>query len=181
MRSGRCTPSRPRCMGEAARGYCTCHEESRVIVGSHDSAPVPAFDIDEAEKRADGFRGRFRVMAYDSGDDLLEFVALDAYNCDESEIDGNDVDEIAQFACVDDETKRAIVDTLNAAPALIAEIRALRSKLAEAKRLGLEACALVHSAIDNAPAPTSNDPGDQSSIAAGHSVADRIAAALEAL
>jgi len=55
------------------------------------------------------------------------------------------------------------------------------AKLAEAKRLGMEACALVHSAIDNAPDPTSNDPGDQSAIAAGHSVADRIAAALEAL
>jgi hypothetical protein len=137
-------------MGEAARGYCTCREESRVIVGSHDSAPAPAFDIDAAEKRADGFRGRFRVMTYDSSGDLLEFVALDAYNCDESEIDGNDgndVDEIAQFACVDDETKRAIVDTLNAAPALIAEIRALHSKLAEAKRLGLEACALAQPMI----------------------------------
>ena len=61
------------------------------------------------------------------------------------------------------------------------ELIATRAKLAESKRLGLEACAFVHSAIDNAPDPTSNDPGDQSAIAAGHSVADRIAAALEAL
>jgi hypothetical protein len=61
------------------------------------------------------------------------------------------------------------------------ELIATRAKLAEAKRLGLEACAFVHGAIDNAPDPTSKDPGDQSAIAAGHSVADRIAAALEAL
>ena len=104
-----------------------------------------------------------------------------------------------------------VVQVLNAAPAiaeLCAEVERLRrhydaagpehnllalldlyhereqaaiAKLAEAKRLGLEACAFVHSAIDNAPDPTSNDPGDQSAIAAGHSVADRIAAALEAL
>ncbi len=98
-----------------------------------------------------------------------------------------------------------VVQVLNAAPAiaeLCAEVERLRAevarlteavdveaeswgvvsaKLDEAKRLGLEACAFVHSAIDNAPDPTSNDPGDRSAIAAGHSVADRIAAALEAL
>ncbi len=103
---------------------CACHS----IVDRPAPTATPALDLDAAEKRADGFRGRFRVMAYDSGDELLEFVALDAYNCDESEIDGGDVDEIAQFAC-DDETQRAIVDTLNAAPALIAEVRTLRAQV----------------------------------------------------
>lgn len=97
--------------------------------------PAPGLDLDAAEKRVDGFRGRFRVMAYDSGDELLEFVALDAYNCDESEIDGGDVDEIAQFAC-DDETQRAIVNTLNEAPTLIAEIRALRAEAARITAAG---------------------------------------------
>jgi len=78
--------------------------------------------------------------------------------------------------------KAALVKHIDYNPSLrIRELEATRAKLAEAKRLGMEACALVHSAIDNAPDPTSNDPGDQSAIAAGHSVADRIAAALEAL
>ena len=78
--------------------------------------------------------------------------------------------------------KAALVKHIDYNPSLrIRELEATRAKLAEAKRLGMEACALVHSAIDNAPDPTSNDPGDQSAIAAGHSVTDRIAAALEAL
>ena len=78
--------------------------------------------------------------------------------------------------------KAALVKHIDYNPSLrIRELEATRAKLAEAKRLGMEACALVHSAIDNAPDPTSNDPGDRSAIAAGHSVADRIAAALEAL
>lgn len=148
---------------------CACHS----IVDRPALTPAPGLDLDAAEKRAAGFRGAFRAMSYDSGDEMLEFVSDGADPT-------RDDDEIAQFAC-DDETQRAIVATLNDAPALIAEVRALRAKLAEAKRLGMEACALVHSAIDNAPDPTSNDPGDQSAIAAGHSVADRIAAALEAL
>ena len=78
--------------------------------------------------------------------------------------------------------KAALVKHIDYNPSLrIRELEATRAKLAEAERLGMEACALVHSAIDNAPDPTSNDPGDQSAIAAGHSVADRIAAALDAL
>lgn len=75
-------------------------------------------DLDEAEKRAAGFRGTWRAMSYDSGAEVLEFVA-------EGADPAGDVDEIAQFAC-DDETQRAIVATLNAAPALIAEVRSMR-------------------------------------------------------
>ena len=86
--------------------------------------------------------------------------------------------EVERLQC----DKAALVKHIDYNPSLrIRELEATRAKLAEAKRLGMEACALVHSAIDNAPDPTSNDPGDQSAIAAGHSVADRIAAALEAL
>jgi len=86
--------------------------------------------------------------------------------------------EVERLQC----DKAALVKHIDYNPSLrIRELEATRAKLAEAKRLGLEACAFVHSAIDNAPGPTSNDPGDQSAIAAGHSVADRIAAALEAL
>jgi hypothetical protein len=84
--------------------------------------------------------------------------------------------------CAEVERLRAEVTRLTEAVDVEAESWGVVSaKLDEAKRLGLEACAFVHSAIDNAPDPTSNDPGDQSAIAAGHSVADRIAAALEAL
>lgn len=135
-------------------------------------------DLDEAEKRAAGFRGTWRgtwrAMSYDSGDEVLEFVA-------EGADPAGDVDEIAQFAC-DDETQRAVVATLNDAPALIAEVRSMRNdrvavaamlrvsvqngemtdklietshrlmdeiaslrhKLAKAKRLGLKACSLVN-------------------------------------
>lgn len=86
--------------------------------------------------------------------------------------------EVERLQC----DKAALVKHIDYNPSLrIRELEATRAKLAEAKRLGLEACAFVHSAIDNAPDPTSNDPGDQSAIAAGHSVTDRIAAALEAL
>ena len=86
--------------------------------------------------------------------------------------------EVERLQC----DKAALVKHIDYNPSLrIRELEATRAKLAEAKRLGMEACALVHGAIDNAPDPTSNDPGDQSAIAAGHSVADRIAAALEAL
>lgn len=82
-------------------------------------------DLDAAEKRAAGFRGTFRTMAYDSGEELLEFVSLDRDIGD----DVSDIDEIAQFTC-DDTVQRAIVATLNEAPALIAEIRALRQNRA---------------------------------------------------
>lgn len=86
--------------------------------------------------------------------------------------------EVERLQC----DKAALVKHIDYNPSLrIRELEATRAKLAEAKRLGMEACALVHGAIDNAPDPTSNDPGDRSAIAAGHSVADRIAAALEAL
>lgn len=77
-------------------------------------------DLDAAEKRAAGFRGTFRTMAYDSGEELLEFVSLDRDIGD----DVSDIDEIAQFTC-DDTVQRAIVATLNEAPALIAEVRAM--------------------------------------------------------
>lgn len=79
-------------------------------------------DLDEAEKRAAGFRGTFRAMAYDSGEEVLEFVAAGADPA-------GDVDEIAQFTC-DDTVQRAIVSTLNDTPALIAEVRATRAKVA---------------------------------------------------
>lgn len=81
---------------------------------------APGLDIDAAEKRAAGFRGRFRVMAYDDGEELLEFIP-DGENDDYP-------DDISQFTC-DDETQRAIVATLNEAPALIAEVRAARAKV----------------------------------------------------
>ena len=65
---------------------------------------------------------------------LREYIDAGA---DHDDLDTDDVHEIAQFAC-DDAVQRAIVDTLNAAPALIAEERALRARLAEAKRIGHE-------------------------------------------
>jgi hypothetical protein len=118
----------------------TCGEEHDDLPAV-DVQPPPVLDLDAAEKRAAGFRGRFRVMAYDSGDEMLEFVALDAYNCDESEIDDSAIDDVAQFSC-DEETQRAIVATLNDAPVLIAEARAavaLRAEIVEQARKNREA------------------------------------------
>ena len=189
-------------------GCCaTCGRDCTIVVDG--AQPPPVLDLDAAEKRAAGFRGVFRVMSYDSGDEFLEYIA-----------DGSDDDdptEIAQFS-VDDQAQRAIADTLNAAPHLIAEARAAvalrqelaalrahfdaaapehnlpalldlyndrtteaREKLAEAKRLGLEAVKLSRDAIEAARMAPVDEPAATVVAIGCLNAADRIAAALEAL
>ena len=133
--------------------YCEIHQHTKwckhnggVMGATGWEAPAPGLDLDAAEKRAAGFRGVFRVMAYDSGDEMLEYIDAGA---DHTDLDTDDVHEIAQFAC-DDAVQRAIVETMNAAPELIAEVRALRSSLAEAKRLGREFAEMCASHKDTA-------------------------------
>lgn len=58
---------------------------------------------------------------------------LDAVERDVAHLDG-------PHSLFDDRTLGRVLAVCNAAPALIAEVRALRAALTEAKRLGLEAC-----------------------------------------
>ena len=76
--------------------------------------PAPGLDLDAAEKRAAGFRGTFRAMSYDSGDELLEFVSADSDP-------GDDVNKLAEAKRLAREGRRD--DTIS--PALAAALEAL--------------------------------------------------------
>ncbi len=71
-----------------------------------------------------------------------------------------------------------IVALRNAAPALIADVRSLRAKLAEAKRLGREACVFAASAIQVIDDEGIDDDNESPRVKRD---LGRIAAALEAL
>lgn len=129
-----------------------------------------------AEEREADMHARIRA-GYDK-------TVADAWRAEVAKRDA----EIADLRALVESQRRDYLDVCDAiapetsGPAdAAAKVRALRAKLADAKRLGLEACEFIHGAIANAPDPMSRDLDDRAAIAAGHNIADRIAAALEVL
>lgn len=161
--------------------------------------PAPGLDLDAVERDAARYR-RLCVLGVPKATDeseMLRFTNLDAFVDNDiaahpSRGEANAapalIAEVRRLRAQVDADRRAYLDVCDAiaretsGPAdAAAKVRALRAKLADAKRLGLEACEFIHGAIANAPDPMSRDLDDRAAIAAGHNIADRIAAALEAL
>ena len=96
--------------------------------------------------------------------------------------------EIARLRALVESQRRDYLDVCDAiapetsGPAdAAAKVRALRAKIADAKRLGMEACEFIHGAIANAPDPMSRDLDDRAAIAAGHNIATAELAAARAV
>ena len=94
------------------------------------------------------------------------------------------IDEIdtlrARLAVMSEELELLRADKTAYLKYLVENPSSAAARLAEAKRLGLEAIKLVVGAMDNAPGHT-GEPGDESAMAAGYRCADELRTALEGL